>query len=223
MSLQCRDIHIRQYWSIIFFQLPYKNVALKFNYCDGGASDRHIGFNGLCSVDNMRRNVKKVKGWCSDVNNLCYQYCSNKCTYQELQQYMENGSYVCGDSRLLRDWKAHIEGPPYTLPAGVRKNSLCVLTTQLPGKKKFTDRVVFGTFLVGDFWDKGEKDDVYSRGCAGMEAQPVASRDIADSDILIEIYCIFFFLGFKTHFGYMEPGCIAGYGYFRQRGDGFVF
>jgi len=51
--------------------MGYKNVALKFNYCDGGASERYIGFNGLCSDDNMRRNVKKVKGCLKFYTHYC--------------------------------------------------------------------------------------------------------------------------------------------------------
>lgn len=41
-------------------------IAFKMNYCDGGASSECIGFNGICSTENIFHNIRKAKRrWCS--------------------------------------------------------------------------------------------------------------------------------------------------------------
>ena len=50
------------------------NVAFKCTYNDGG-SEGFVGFEGTCSLDNIKRNVKGKHGrrWCSSPSCLCRQ------------------------------------------------------------------------------------------------------------------------------------------------------
>lgn len=133
------------------------NPAFKCTYCDGGAiSGIRVGFNGMCSVENITYNIKKKKPpavWCSQPECLCKQYLDGKLTWSDLLNKSKE-SQLCYESIMLRDWKAYAgwhhsgkhKGEPIRL-ARAEEGSLAVLTTIAPGKRQ-PDCYIFGVFII---------------------------------------------------------------------------
>ena len=133
-----------------------KNIIFKYNFCDGGASDKKIGFNGVCSEENIRYNIEKAKRfWCSNDNCPCAKYLKGKYSYEKLCKFMSKTGGVCNESYLLRDFTAYSQK---NLHSTVQKNSLCVLTTRKPYAKE-DERIVFAVFLVDKYFE-GSGDHV---------------------------------------------------------------
>jgi len=135
------------------------NIAFKCNYCDGGKSDKIIGFRGICSDEMIRYNIEVERHvWCSLPECPCREYYDGKLTRAELDEYF-NGDGVCYESVMLRDWKAVAgiihhgknEGKPMRI-LQVQPNSLAVLTTREPGMNE-EDRFIFAVFLVDDTYE----------------------------------------------------------------------
>jgi len=132
-----------------------KNTIFKYNFCDGGATDKQIGFNGVCSKDIIHYNIKVEKrAWCSHDDCDCVQYLNGKCSYEELEGIMFDCGHLCYESALLRDWTAYMgcdnDGEPRKLSSWVANNSLCVLTTLEPAAES-KDRIIFAVYLIGEF------------------------------------------------------------------------
>ncbi len=151
-----------------------ENVAFKCNYCDGGKSDREVGFNGVCSDEIIKNNILvENRVWCSSEECECSSYLKGDITRRELDYIHSSGGYVCYESQMLRDWKAMAgivhsgsrAGQPMRLNK-VKNNSLCILTTRLPNSKEI-DRFIFGVFLVDDSY----QGDNYEEGFVSTKSK----------------------------------------------------
>lgn len=144
------------------------NIAFKCNYCDGGATQQRVGFNGVCSDAVIHYNIEKAHHvWCSDRDCLCKQYLDGKITRQDLILGMQNDNFICYESAMLRDWKASAgciqtgmdKGKPMTLRK-VQNNSLAILTTRNPYDKD-DKRFIFAVFLVNENFEGDSRESGY--------------------------------------------------------------
>lgn len=147
---------------------PRENIAFKCNYCDGGKSDKEIGFNGVCSDEIIKNNIEiEQRTWCSSTESDCLSYLNGKMSRLELDNIHGSGGYVCYESQMLREWKAMAgivqkgerAGQPMKLNK-VQNNSLCVLTTRLPNSNEI-DRFIFGVFLVDENYEGDNFEEGY--------------------------------------------------------------
>lgn len=147
---------------------PRANIAFKCNFCDGGHSEKQVGFNGVCSDNIIRNNIELEKRtWCNSEDCACGLYLKGEITRFELEDVCNNGGFVCYESQMLRDWKALAgivqtgkkKGQPMKLN-GVQNNSLCVLTTRDPNAREH-DRYIFGIFLVDETYEGNNQDEGY--------------------------------------------------------------
>ena len=118
-------------------------VAFKLNYCDGGASARRVGFDGICSAKNIFYNVREARRpWCSNDRCPCKKFFDGR--------NFLRGEFVCYESTLLRDWRVEVgenfDGTRRKICGG-EENHLCVLTTREPNASE-TERFVFALFLI---------------------------------------------------------------------------
>ena len=147
---------------------PRENIAFKCNYCDGGRSDKEIGFNGVCSDKIIKNNIEiEQRTWCSSKESDCLSYLNGEISRMELDNIHNDGYYVCYESQMLREWKAMAgivqrgdrAGQPMKLNK-VQNNSLCVLTTRLPNTRE-EDRFIFGVFLVDENYEGDNFEEGY--------------------------------------------------------------
>ncbi|BAK98121.1 hypothetical protein OBV_09230 [Oscillibacter valericigenes Sjm18-20] len=133
------------------------NIAFKCNYCDGGSSDKSVGFNGVCSDAVIYNNIEvEHRTWCCSEDCSCPRYLNGEITRKELDKMCEDGGLVCYESQMLLDWKAMAgfvqngdrKGQPMHLNQ-VQPNSLCILTTRDPYSTE-DQRYIFAAFLVDD-------------------------------------------------------------------------
>lgn len=144
------------------------NIAIRCNYCDGGRSETVFGYHGVCSEDVLRHNVSILRRpWCNANDCACKRYTKGEITRAELEQQYSDGSFICNESRLLKDWVASAERhqgqseKKTDKPAkmtNARVNRLCVLTTkqtdELEAERKIFAAFVISKVEVGD--DKAE-------------------------------------------------------------------
>jgi len=144
------------------------NIAFKCNFCDGGRSDKQVGYHGVCSDPIINNNIEvEHRTWCSSDNSACFNYFNGKISREALDNICEDEGLVCYESQMLRDWKALAgivqngdrKGEPMKLHQ-VQRNSLCVLTTRNPGSRE-SERYVFGVFLVDDTYEGDGEDAGY--------------------------------------------------------------
>lgn len=147
---------------------PRENIAFKCNYCDGGKSDKEIGFNGVCSDEIIKNNIEiEQRTWCSSKESDCLSYLNGEISRLGLDSIHNDGAYVCYESQMLREWKAMAgivqrgerAGQPMKLNK-VQNNSLCVLTTRLPNTRE-EDRFIFGVFLVDENYEGDNFEEGY--------------------------------------------------------------
>lgn len=147
---------------------PRANIAFKCNYCDGGQSDTHVGFNGVCSDDAIHYNIKIAKRtWCCSEKCACGLYLNGEIIRKELDELCSGDGYVCYESQMLRDWKAlagivqtgENKNQPMKLNQ-VQANSLCILTTRDPNSVE-TDRYIFAVFLVDENYEGDNREEGY--------------------------------------------------------------
>jgi len=147
---------------------PRENIAFKCNYCDGGKSDKEIGFNGVCSDEIIKNNIEiEQRTWCSSKDSDCLSYLNGEISRLELDSIHNDGGYVCYESQMLREWKAMAgivqrgdrSGQPMKLNK-VQNNSLCLLTTRLPSTRE-EDRFIFGVFLVDENYEGDNFEEGY--------------------------------------------------------------
>ena len=133
------------------------NLAFKCNFCNGGCDSSCLGFKSVCSDELIRYNIeKKGRAWCSDENDSsCYKYYKGLIDREELEKTHKTRA-VCYESRMLVDWKAEagedrngIDGPRARRITNASKDSLAVLTTELPDMEGGKERVIFGVFITG--------------------------------------------------------------------------
>jgi len=153
-------------------EIEKSSIAFKCNFCDGGCDANTIGYKGVCSDEIICYNVEVARHrWCCNQQAPCFQYYNGELTRQELEDIMGEGvkdaGFVCYESQMLINWKAFAGyaltkenfQKPMTLPK-VRTNSLCVLTTRLPGLKE-KDRFIFAVFLVDETFEGDNRSEGY--------------------------------------------------------------
>lgn len=138
---------------------PKKNAAFKCTYNDGGIDRNGIGFTDVCSDEQIWRNIRAGRKWCSNADCSCKRYYDGEISRREL----DRGWGPCYESRMLTDWIAEAgvkySGKSEETAIKIRnafKDSLAVLTTRLPGAPE-KERIIFGLFIVGDFYE-GDDD-----------------------------------------------------------------
>lgn len=163
---------------------PYQdnqaNIAFRFSYCDGGANEDQVGFQGLCSEELIKQNTHFIKmPWCSHSMCECrkyymekYKYKTYKFTRLQLEELFEKkGGSFCNESNLLNEWTAYagnrLEDEDYGRPFTIKradKDHLCVMTTREPGMEE-KDRYIFALFIIGDTYEGNlEADGFYDQG-----------------------------------------------------------
>lgn len=133
------------------------NIVFKCNYCDGGSSQKHIGYMGACSYDTIRYNIEVAKhSWCSDPECPCNQYYYGELDGHALDELCVDGGFTCYESKMLKEWTAsagtYLTKDRKMEPKKIRNvqvNSLAVLTTRMPYAQE-EERFIFGVFLVDD-------------------------------------------------------------------------
>lgn len=144
------------------------NIAFKCNYCDGGATQQRVGFNGVCSDPVIRYNIEKAHHvWCSEKDCPCRQYLDGIITRKELTSQMTNSGFVCYESAMIRDWRASAgviqtgvnKGKPMRL-LKVQRNSLAILTTRNINDKD-DKRFIFAVFLVDENFEGDVRESGY--------------------------------------------------------------
>ncbi len=147
---------------------PRYNIAFKCNYCDGGKSDYNVGFNGVCSKELIKNNIEiEQRTWCSSNDCPCNKYHNSQIHYEHLNEMFNNGTMICYECTMLKDWKASAgmvltgqrKGTPMKLNQ-VQTNSLCVLTTRNPESEE-ANRYIFAVFLVDETYEGDNKDEGY--------------------------------------------------------------
>lgn len=142
------------------------NIAFKCNYCDGGSSDKSVGFNGVCSDAVIYNNIEvEHRTWCCSEDCSCPRYLNGEITREELEEMCKDGGFICYESQMLRDWKAmagivqngNRKGQPMHLNQ-VQPNSLCILTTRDPYSSE-GERYIFAAFLVDDTYGGDDLDE----------------------------------------------------------------
>lgn len=131
------------------------NIAIKCNYCDGGRSETAFGYQGVCSDEVLRQNVSVIRRpWCSSATCECKHYLGGEIDRKELEKKYSDGSFICHESRLLRDWVAsagrHQSEKRNDKPikmTNARVNRLCVLTTKEASELE-KERKIFGAFII---------------------------------------------------------------------------
>lgn len=147
---------------------PRANIAFKCNFCDGGQSDKQIGYNGVCSDPIIRNNIEvENRTWCSSDESACRQYLNGDISRADLDALCHGDGFVCYESQMLRDWKAlagivqtgENKGKPMKLNQ-VQANSLCVLTTRNPESIE-NERYIFAVFLVDETYEGDGREEGY--------------------------------------------------------------
>lgn len=147
---------------------PRRNIAFKCNFCDGGKSDKQVGFDGICSDEIMKDNIKVKKHvWCSSDDCACNQYLNGDISLSYLKGSYTGEEYACYESQMLRNWRAFAgivqtgerKGQPMKLNK-VKNNSLCILTTRDPNSAE-SERYIFGLFLVDETYSGDNKEEGY--------------------------------------------------------------
>ena len=119
------------------------NVAFKCTYNDGGALG-FVGFGGTCTKDNIKRNVKRGRSWCSHEENHC-------------RQFYEDGLkgikpvLPCYESKIVTKWEFGPGGDKHGNPNSInyaRKGKVALLTTRHPDHDSERQRIVFGAFKI---------------------------------------------------------------------------
>ncbi len=145
------------------FKIERFNIAFKCNYCDGGASQQRIGYNGICSDEVINYNIETAHhSWCSNESCNCRRYLDGKISRRDLIADMKNGGFICYESTMLRDWKASAgvsNGRPMKL-LKAQANSLAILTTRDPCDLE-DKRFIFAVFLVDEIFEGDAKEAGY--------------------------------------------------------------
>lgn len=144
------------------------NVAFKCNYCDGGKANNKIGFNGVCSDENIKYNVSEAKHiWCSSPESQCFQYRKGEISRQQLVDCYQKEGMICYEAQMLKSWRAYAgvvrSGPNKGEPIrirNVRPHSLALLTTRLPNVNE-NERFIFAVFLVDENYLGHKRDEGY--------------------------------------------------------------
>jgi hypothetical protein len=122
-----------------------QSIAFKCTYNDGGEGV-FVGFADTCSKENIERNVRNKRVWCSSPLCECSKFYSKS---------MKGAMPVepCYESRLFREWSFGAGGFHTGLKAGdihLTKSApgkFAILTTRFPGDTE-ADRRIIGLFKI---------------------------------------------------------------------------
>lgn len=141
------------------------NLAIKCNFCDGGAKPGHMGFNGCCSDSIIKYNIQKRKrSWCANPASDCYKYFHSEISRREIDNKINSGGSVCYESCMLRDW---IVGAGYNKKGKPNKmlkckeNGLAILTTKEPECDE-EKRYIYGVFLIDEYFEGDDYEPAYA-------------------------------------------------------------
>ena len=155
-------------------------IAFKLNYCDGGANAERVGFNGVCSDENIFYNICKAKRrWCSSDRCACKKYLDGR--------IFQPDEFICYESTLLKDWRVEVgedlDGTPRKICGG-KENHLCVLTTKYPDTAEI-ERFVFATFLIKEIFvgDNEHSGCIYAEDYFRLEFRPHEAAQIKFWDV----------------------------------------
>jgi hypothetical protein len=125
-----------------------QSVAFKCTYNDGGEG-AFVGFSATCSKDNIERNVKSSRVWCSSPQCECRQF-------YDTGMQGEKPEDPCYESRLFRDWRYGAgwfhTGVKAGTPIHLRKvevDKFAILTTRFPGEPEEARRII-GLYQIGE-------------------------------------------------------------------------
>lgn len=126
-------------------QLTPRSVAFKCTYNDGGEGDL-VGFAGTCSIDNIRRNVKNARVWCSNSRCACRQF-------SDAEMKGRVPVRPCMESEIFTAWRYgagtfHGEAKRGKIPIrNTAPGKLAILTTRFPKESEALRRIV-GLFRI---------------------------------------------------------------------------
>lgn len=126
------------------------NIAFKCTYNNGGQG-LYVGFNGTCSDEVIKMNIKNGRSWCGSKQCAC-------------RKYYENGFRgkapiePCYESRLFKNWEYGAgwdhSGKRGNVPRYIRKTEIgkiAIITTRFPGDNEENRRIV-GLYKIGDIY-----------------------------------------------------------------------
>lgn len=133
-----------------------KHVAIKTTYNNGGEGV-YVGFNGTCSEDIIKRNIKSGRVWCSQPDCECRKYYDRGFKGKRPVD-------PCYESSLFRDWQFGAgwyhtglrAGTPIHL-SNAGEGKIAILTTRFPGETEI-DRKITGFFKIAEVIDKPKKE-----------------------------------------------------------------
>jgi hypothetical protein len=123
-----------------------QSIAFKCTYNDGGEGI-YVGFSGICSKENIQRNVTDERVWCSSARCECKKF---------HEKGMKGRAPVepCYESTLFRDWSFGAGGFVTGAKAGgdihlthTATGKFAILTTRFPGDSE-SDRRIIGLFKI---------------------------------------------------------------------------
>lgn len=126
------------------------NVAFKCTFNDGGAERGFVGFDGACSSENIIRNVRGGKTWCSSDECKCKAFFDNDLRGPRPKD-------PCYESTLFKTLTFgpgfYQQGPrmgEFIPMRGAREGKVALLTTRLPTADREDQRVVFGLYKIAE-------------------------------------------------------------------------
>lgn len=127
------------------------NIAIRYNYCNGGSDEGAIGYKGVCSKEMIAYNIEKRRHiGCKSEESPCRQYHEGTLSREAL----EAAEFCCHEFNMLKDWRIYPgvtqtgakKGEPMTFK-GISSHMLALLTTRLQNEKE-EQRVIFSVFMV---------------------------------------------------------------------------
>ncbi len=123
------------------------HLAFKCTYNDAD-ENIYVGFNGTCSVDNIIRNIKSGRVWCSNQDCACRQFKDRGFTG-------DPPVFPCYESELFNKWcfgggtyhHGKRAGTPIKIHK-VKEGNIVILTTLFPIDQE-KDRKIIGLYKIG--------------------------------------------------------------------------
>ena len=143
---------------------PDRNVAFKCTYNDGGVESGFVGFGGTCSNQNILRNVKSKRPWCSNKENKCRAFRENDFQGRRPQK-------PCYESQIVDKWRfspgKYHSGKKNGMPIPMKDahpGKVALLTTRHPQHDTEGERIVFAVYKIldvthqedGSMWLEGD-------------------------------------------------------------------
>lgn len=129
-----------------------ENLAFKCTYNDGDEGF-YVGFNGSCSIKNIKYNIEHGRVWCSNKNCECRKF------YDKNFKGSIQNKYPCLESKLFSKWmfqagtyqKGKKVGQPKHF-SKAKNNKVAILTTRFPNEKEENRRII-GLFKISKVSD----------------------------------------------------------------------